>query len=120
MDWREERIAWTEGYGCVAGIDEAGRGALAGPVVAAAVVLPHEQAPAGIADSKLLAPAERCRLCEEILRCARGVGIGVVDAAVIDDVNILQATHRAMREALEDLPAGLFPDLALIDGRPVV
>ncbi|HLK58660.1 MAG TPA: ribonuclease HII [Chthonomonadaceae bacterium] len=115
----EEQIAWTEGYRCVAGIDEAGRGALAGPVVAACVVLPYACLPAGINDSKALTPAQRERCYPELIRMARGVGIGIVEANVIDEINILQATHRAMRLALENLPPGLFPDLALIDGLPV-
>jgi ribonuclease HII len=117
--WREERIAWAQGYICVAGIDEAGRGALAGPVVAACVVLPSEEAPAGIDDSKLLSPHERERLYDAIVRCARGVGIGVSPPELVDSINVLQATHEAMRSALADLPPGLVPDVALIDGRPV-
>jgi ribonuclease HII len=117
--WREERVAWEEGCRCVAGIDEAGRGALAGPVVAACVVLPHEQAPAGIDDSKALTPAQRERLYDRIVATARGVGVGRVEAETIDEINILRAAHQAMRLALEDLPGGLWPDVALIDGLPV-
>lgn len=117
--WLEERIAWAEGYRCVAGIDEAGRGAMAGPVVAACVVLPYEQAPPGINDSKALTPAQRERLYDEIVRAARGVGIGIVASEEIDRINILRATHAAMRLALENLPGGLRPDIVLIDGLPV-
>lgn len=117
--WLEERLAWMEGYRCVAGIDEAGRGTLAGPVVAAAVVLPCERAPRGVDDSKTLTPAHRERLFGEIQAAARGIGIGIVDSATIDRINILRATHQAMRLALESLPPGLWPDLALIDGNPV-
>ncbi len=120
MDWwQEERQAWTEGYCCVAGIDEAGRGALAGPVVAACVVLPQGIAPEGVNDSKRLTAQRREALYTEILRMARGVGVGMVDAQGIDAINILRATHEAMRRALKNLPAGLFPDVALIDGLPV-
>lgn len=120
IDWLyEERQAWAEGYRCLAGIDEAGRGAWAGPVVAACVVLPYEKIPQGVNDSKALTPAQREKGNAEIMRMARGVGVGIVEAEVIDEINILQATHRAMRLALADLPAGLFPDLALIDGLPV-
>jgi ribonuclease HII len=120
MDWLyEERQAWEEGYRCLAGIDEAGRGALAGPVVAACVVLPYEMTPPGVNDSKALSPAQREQVYCEIMKVARGVGVGMVEAAVIDEINILQAAHRAMRLALENLPPGLFPDLALIDGLPV-
>lgn len=117
--WLEERLAWMEGFRCVVGVDEAGRGALAGPVVAAAVVFPAEYAPGGIDDSKALTPAQREQLFERIRAMARGVGVGVVGPDVIDRINVLQATHQAMREAVGALPAGLRPDMALIDGLPV-
>ena len=117
--WIEERRARTDGYRCLAGIDEAGRGALAGPVVAACVVLPFERVPDGVNDSKQLSPEVRERLYDEILLIARGVGVGIVDAATIDRINILRAAHEAMRLALANLPPGLFPDVALIDGLPV-
>ena len=121
MDWLfEERAAWEAGFRCLTGIDEAGRGALAGPVVAACVVLPFERFPPGLNDSKQLKPAERERLYGPIVALTRGIGIGIVEAPMIDEINILRATHRAMRLALENLPYGLFPDLALIDGLPVV
>lgn len=117
--WLEERLAWQDGCRAVAGIDEAGRGALAGPVVAACVVLPLGRVPPGVNDSKLLTPAQREDLYEPILRTARGVGVGVVDACEIDAINILRATHKAMRLALNNLSRGLQTDLALIDGLPV-
>lgn len=117
--WQEERRAQAEGCHCIAGIDEAGRGALAGPVVAACVILPFERAPVGVADSKTLSAEIRERLYSEIIGMARGVGVGIVDAATIDAINILRATHEAMRLALANLPPGLFPDVALIDGLPV-
>lgn len=121
IDWLlEERAARTVGYGCVAGIDEAGRGALAGPVVAACVVLPFDKFPPGLNDSKQLKPEQREALYAPIVAMARGIGVGIVDAATIDRINILRATHLAMRLALENLPYGLRPDLALIDGLPVV
>ena len=120
QDWLlEERIAWAEGYRCVAGIDEAGRGTLAGPVVAACVVLPYEQVPKGVNDSKVLTPSQRETLFQKIIKMARGVGIGIVEAEVIDQINILKATHQAMRQALANLPGGLLPDIVLIDGLPV-
>jgi|SRR5579884_1492857 len=120
MDWwLEERIAWAEGFRCIAGIDEAGRGALAGPVVAACVVLPYETVPPGINDSKALTPVQREQMYERLCALARGIGIGIVEAPVIDEINILRAAHQAMRLALEDLPGGLWPDVALIDGLPV-
>ena len=120
-DWlREEREARKAGYLCVAGIDEAGRGALAGPVVAACVVLPFERFPPGIDDSKQLKPEQREALYAPIIAMARGIGIGIVDAETVDRINVLRATHQAMRLALENLPCGLRPDLALIDGLPVI
>ncbi len=120
MDWWvEERAGWEAGYRCVAGIDEAGRGPLAGPVVAACVVLPFGKCPAGLNDSKQLTPLQRERLYPEILALARGWGVGIVEAETIDHLNILRATHLAMRLALEAMPPGLSPDLALIDGLPV-
>ena len=120
-DWLlEERVAREAGYVCVAGIDEAGRGALAGPVVAACVVLPFERFPPGIDDSKQLRPEQRQALYGPIIAVARGVGIGIVDAETVDRLNVLRATHQAMRLALENLPCGLRPDLALIDGLPVI
>lgn len=121
VDWLlEERIVRADGYRCIAGIDEAGRGALAGPVVAACVVLPFETVPSGVNDSKALTPSQREVLYARICRVARGVGVGIVATARIDEVNILRAAHEAMRLALSDLPAGLRPDIALIDGLPVV
>lgn len=117
--WGEERAAWESGYRCVAGIDEAGRGALAGPVVAACVILPRESAPTGLDDSKALSPRQRDRLYEQIVHLARGYGVGIVDSERIDQINILRATHEAMRQALAALTPGLFPDLVLIDGLPV-
>ena len=117
--WFEERRARKDGYRCLAGIDEAGRGALAGPVVAACVVLPFERVPVGVNDSKQLSADMRERLYDEIRNGARGVGVGIVDAPTIDRINILRASHEAMRLALADLPPGLFPDVALIDGLPV-
>jgi len=117
--WHEERRAWAAGCRCVAGIDEVGRGALAGPVVAACVILPLEWEGTGVTDSKLLTPGQREAVFEPILRAARGVGIGFVEADEIDRTNILRATHRAMRLALGSLPESLRPDLALIDGLPV-
>lgn len=116
----EERAAQAAGYLCIAGIDEAGRGALAGPVVAACVVLPFEQFPPGLNDSKQLNPEQREALYAPIIAIARGVGVGIVNAGTVDRINILRATHQAMRMALKNLPYGLRPDLALIDGLPVI
>lgn len=117
--WQEEREGWEAGYRRVAGIDEAGRGPLAGPVVAACVLLPFGKRPDGLNDSKQLTALQRERLFEAILEMARGWGLGVVSAADIDRLNILRATHLAMQRAAEALPPGMQPDLVLIDGLPV-
>src|SRR5262245_33826564 len=99
--------------GPIAGVDEAGRGPWAGPVVAAAVILDPERIPAGIADSKALDPEERARLYALIVASAV-VGVGVGDVARIDRDNILNATMWAMAEAIAQLP--VMPRLVLIDG----
>ena len=103
-------------YQVVVGIDEVGRGSIAGPVVAAAVVLRSLRARfvADLDDSKKLPAAERSRLSRLIHRHAVGVGIGVVDNTVIDEINILQASFRAMHLALKALP--IQADYLLIDG----
>jgi ribonuclease HII len=101
----------------VAGVDEAGRGPLAGPVVAAAVVLPDRRVPRGIDDSKKLPAAERARLCALIQE--RGcVGVGIVEAPEIDTLNIYWATMKAMTLAVEQLAAclGRDPEHILVDG----
>jgi ribonuclease HII len=98
----------------VAGIDEAGRGPLAGPVVAAAVILRPRRPIEGVADSKQLSPEERTRLSIVIRREALCFGIGWADHAEIDAINILQATFLAMRRAL--LAMTLLPDHVLVDG----
>jgi ribonuclease HII len=97
----------------VAGVDEVGRGPLAGPVLAAAVVLDFTQLPAGLADSKALRPARRQALARAI-QAGAAVGIGQASVAEIDALNILRASHLAMRRALAALPQP--PDHALIDG----
>jgi ribonuclease HII len=98
----------------IAGIDEAGRGPLAGPVVAAAVILPPDQTIDGVNDSKQLSESRREQLYEQIINNASAIGVGLVDAAIIDQINILQATRIAMLEAVESLK--IKPDLLLIDG----
>ncbi len=111
--YRYERAAWRSGLAHVAGVDEAGRGPLAGPVVAAAVILNPERRLKGLEDSKLLTPARREVLFEQILEHAVGVGTGIVDPQTIDQVNILEATRLAMRQALSRLSP--HPNLVLID-----
>lgn len=98
----------------VAGIDEVGRGCLAGPVVAAAVILPAEHGLTGLADSKKLSARQRERLSAQIREVALGCAIGVASVEEIDRINILQATFLAMRRAYDALP--LRPTLCRIDG----
>lgn len=109
-----ERKARGCGYRIIAGIDEAGRGPLAGPVIAAAVILPPGYEHPEITDSKKLSPRQRERLYGIIQRDAVSIGIGVVEAPVIDAVNILQATLAAMKDAVLELSPS--PDYLLIDG----
>lgn len=99
--------------GIVAGVDEAGRGPLAGPVVAAAVILDARHIPAGIDDSKALTARRRDTLFAGIMASAR-CGIGIAGVAEIDELNILHATFLAMTRAVSALPAA--PDLVLVDG----
>ena len=101
----------------VVGVDEAGRGPLAGPVGAAAVILPARGVPRGIDDSKMLSAAERARLCERLHGCAR-VGIGIVEPAEIDALNIYWATMKAMTIAVDQIAAtlGCAPGHVLVDG----
>jgi len=109
-----EKIAYQEGYQFIAGIDEAGRGPLAGPVVAAAVIFPPDYVNAEINDSKQLSARKREELYEIIKNEAVAIGMGIVDADIIDRLNILRATLQAMREAVLELSTS--PDFLLIDG----
>ena len=108
-----ERGCWAAGYALVAGIDEVGRGPLAGPVVAAAVILPQECKIEGVNDSKKLSAAKRDELYDEIMDKAVAVGLGMASPARIDEINILQATYEAMRQAIGNLKVK--PDLLLND-----
>ncbi len=108
-----ERMARLCGYRRIAGIDEAGRGPLAGPVVAAAVILPTHCRLPHVNDSKQLTERERERLYDDIREKAVCVGIGLADAAEIDRLNILEATRLAMRRAVDSLIPS--PDYLLID-----
>lgn len=112
-----EDEARRAGYALVAGLDEVGRGALCGPVTACAVVLGEGFDRTGLDDSKRLTRRQRERLAERVQRAALGVGLGWADAAEIDRINILRATHVAMRRALEALVPR--PDFLLVDGREV-
>ena len=109
-----EKTAYHSGFTCVAGIDEAGRGPLAGPVTAAAVILPVGLSIPGVDDSKKLSPDKREKLFEIIMAQALSVGVGIIDPAEIDLINILQATRRAMLAAVRQLTPQ--PDCLLIDG----
>jgi len=109
-----ETQARIKGYNIIAGIDEAGRGALAGPVMAAAVILPEGLRIPGVDDSKKLSPETRERLFDVIMNLAISVGIGSGDDQMVDRINILQATRYAMFEAVTALSPQ--PDFLLIDG----
>lgn len=102
-----------QGFSLIAGVDEAGRGPWAGPVVAAAVILDESNIPSGLNDSKKLTEPKREALFGPINEACL-VGVGIVDAAKIDKINILQATMLAMKMAIENLPDQ--PDFVLIDG----
>jgi ribonuclease HII len=111
---RFERRLWANGVSLVAGVDEAGRGPLAGPVVAAAVIMPRENLIRQVNDSKVLPQSEREELYTRIRESATAVGIGVVDHLVIDRLNILNASFLAMCQAVEQLSPR--PEHLLIDG----
>jgi ribonuclease HII len=112
--FRLEHALLRQGVWPIAGIDEAGRGPLAGPVAAAAVILDPKNIPKGLNDSKLLAPDVREALYEDIVARAIGVSVSFASAAEIDAINIRQATFAAMRRALAAL--AVLPSHVLIDG----
>ena len=120
-----ERVLWIQGVTRVAGVDEAGRGPLAGPVVAAAAILPSKWAETGLPpeleglnDSKQLTPAQREKFFTFLTACPEvQFAIAQVGAGQIDAINILRATHRAMNDALAQLQPA--PEHVLVDGRPV-
>ena len=112
--WKFEQAAFDEGFEIVCGIDEAGRGPLAGPVCAAAVILPKNLEIAGLNDSKKLTDKRRRELYDIITAEALAYGIAFADEREIDEINILQATFLAMKRAAEQL--GIKPNLALVDG----
>lgn len=113
--WAFEKALIDRGYAAIAGVDEAGRGPLAGPVVSAAVILPPGFDDAGVTDSKQLTPRRRDRIFERIYADAATIGIGIVDPAEIDRINILQAARLSMVIAVANLyPA---PGYLLIDGQ---
>ncbi|MGT2721266.1 ribonuclease HII [Streptococcus porcinus] len=113
---RYERDVYGQGYHYIAGIDEVGRGPLAGPVVAACVILPKNCKIKGLNDSKKIPKSKHNILFEQIKNQAVGIGIGIVDNKMIDSVNIYQATKLAMLEAINDLKkVEVIPDYLLID-----
>lgn len=117
---RLERRLWRQGYNLIAGLDEVGRGAWAGPVVAAAVVLPLEapglrRALAGVNDSKQLTPRQREHLFAAIGAVALGIGLGGASAAEVDRAGLLPATRAAMQRAVAMLPAEARPEALLVD-----
>lgn len=114
MNLSYERRLWKKGYKCVVGVDEVGRGPLAGPVVAAVVVFPPNVKIKGLDDSKKLSPKRREELFYEIRNKAIGIGVGRVSHKQIDKLNIGRANLLAMKKAVEKL--SLSPDYLLIDG----
>jgi len=111
---RFEKSLWENGAEFIAGIDEVGRGPLAGPVVSAAVILPREYCNKEIRDSKKLTPRMRETLFSDIISNAITFSVGCVDAQVIDKVNILKATFESMYRAIDKLR--FLPDYVLVDG----
>lgn len=112
-----EHSFWDKGLDLVAGIDEVGRGPLAGPVVSAAVILPHDFHIIEVNDSKQLSAQLREDLYQKILKQSIAVGIGIADAQVIDQLNIYQATRQAMLQAVNNLQ--LQPDQLIIDAMEI-
>ncbi len=115
-NFRYERFLYSTGNLCVAGCDEAGRGPLAGPVVAACVVLPRECDHCCLVDSKILTHNQRLNLSDYLRDIGAAFGIGIVSEQKIDEINILQASLLAMKKAVKNLK-GPVPDYILIDGK---
>ncbi len=109
-----ETTLHSQGYNSICGVDEVGRGPLAGPVVAAAVILPYDIIIEGLTDSKKLSPAKRDRIFDEIAQLGLVCAIGILDNEDIDKINILQASLMAMRKAVSDLSEN--PDFVIVDG----
>lgn len=114
LDFSYENEAHQEGYSVVCGVDEAGRGPLAGPVFAAAVILPENYSHEILNDSKKLSEKKRDLVYDDIIRDAICWSVGIADEKEIDDINILNATFLAMKRAIDGLE--IKPDLAYIDG----
>ncbi len=114
---RYERELWEQGIEWVAGVDEVGRGPLAGPVVAAAVILPHDVRVKGVSDSKMLTAEAREAANVEVRRLALAVAVGAASAREIDQLGMTAATRTALKRALDGLK--LRPGHVVLDGRPV-
>lgn len=112
-----EKRLWTEGYKYIAGVDEAGRGPLVGPVVAGAVILPIGYDLEGLTDSKKLSEKKREKYYEILQKDAIAIGVGIVDAKTIDEINIYEASRLAMKKALKDLKTK--PEYVLSDAMPL-
>lgn len=110
---KQFEIKYSVSYSAICGIDEAGRGPLAGPVVAGAVILPEDCQILYLNDSKKLSAAKRDQLFDEIKEKAIAYGVGIVSPERIDEINILQATYEAMHQAIENM--NVSPDLLLVD-----
>ncbi len=113
-----EKELYLKGYSNICGVDEAGRGPLCGPVVAAAVILPPNCHIDGVNDSKKLSEKKREKLYNDIVANAIAFGVGIKDVDVIEEVNILNATKLAMKEAISNLKVK--PDYVLIDGNQMI
>lgn len=113
-----EKSLNEQDYHFVCGVDEAGRGPLCGPVVAAAVILPEGECIEGVNDSKKLSEKKREKLYDDIIQKALAVGIGIADVAQIEEMNILNATKFAMKQAIQNL--AVTPDYVLIDGNQMI
>lgn len=113
-----EDSLYQRGYKLVCGVDEAGRGPLCGPVVAAAVILNKDEMIEGVNDSKKLSEKKRENLYDIIIKKAIAVGVGISDVDIIEDINILNATKLAMKQAINNLKIN--PDFVLIDGNQMI
>lgn len=113
-----EDSLYAKGYKLICGVDEAGRGPLCGPVVAAAVILKPDDIIEGVNDSKKLSEKKRESLYDIIMQKALAVGVGISDVDVIEEVNILNATKLAMKQAIDNL--GVIPEYVLIDGNQMI
>lgn len=116
-NYKYEHELWNEGIDLVAGVDEVGRGPLIGPVVAAAVILPHDFYLEGLTDSKKLSEKKRELFYQIIKEKAIAIGIGIIDEKRIDEINIYEATKEAMKDAIRKLEPR--PEYILIDAMPL-